>query len=89
FVSHELLNPGVQEVLDELTTNLKGSQIYLTNYTGKQAKFAELQASCQNQNHIAIGVRSGDRSVLNPKGDLSVNPGDRIITIGQKRMRGF
>jgi len=89
FVSHELLNPGVQEVIDELTTNLKGSQIYLTNYGGKQAEFKDIQTSCHEQDHIAIGVRSGDQSVLNPKDDLPVRPGDKIITVGHKRMRGF
>ena len=36
FLSNELLNPGVQEVVHELTTNMHGQQLYITEYGGKR-----------------------------------------------------
>ena len=38
FLSHELLNPGVQEVVEELTSNLRGQKVYLTRYTGSRTQ---------------------------------------------------
>lgn len=86
FVSHELLNPGVQEVVAELTTNLKGSQIYLTRYTGEETTFQQIQQRCHDQGHIAIGIRSG-RSLINPNDSDKVATGDRVITVGRARLR--
>lgn len=87
FLSHELLNPGVQDVLEELTTNLKGQQIYITRYESKKkARFADVSKTCHDRGHMLIGVRRGEQSHLNPEPDLAIEAGDAVITIGAKRL---
>lgn len=88
FLSHELLNPGVQEVIEDLTSNLHGQQIYLTPYTGdKTMRFSDIQAYCQKQGHLALGVQRKHERALNVDGNYEVKPNDRVISIGPKRMK--
>jgi voltage-gated potassium channel len=90
FLSHELLNPGVQEVVEELTSNLKGQQIYVTRYDADKAiRFGKLADTCGDRGHLLLGVRRGETSHLNPEPELSVEPGDDIITIGAERLGGL
>jgi voltage-gated potassium channel len=87
FLSHELLNPGIQEVVEELTSNARGQQIYVTPYSGDQKRsFAELAALCFERGHVAIGIRSGSATQLNVPAETSIVPGDQVITIGATRL---
>ncbi|MCB9756374.1 MAG: potassium channel protein [Myxococcales bacterium] len=85
FVSHELLNPGVQDVIDEMTTNLHGVQIYLTEYNGSDS-YGAVADKCAKHKHIAIGVRRGKSTMLNPTREFKLEPGDRVITLGPTRL---
>ena len=85
FVSHELLNPGVQDVIDEMTTNLHGVQIYLTEYNGSDSYGAVADKGAKHK-HIAIGVRRGKSTMLNPTREFKLEPGDRVITLGPTRL---
>lgn len=88
FVSHELLNPGVQEVIEELTSNLEGEQIYITKYEGKKTtSFGELGKRCRDAGHLAIGIRTdGGTARLNVTPETAVAPGDCVVTIGSARL---
>ncbi len=86
FVSHELLNPGVQDVIEELTTNLHGVQIYLTVYKGKDTSFGAIADVCRARQHIAIGVRRGKSTQLNPTREFKLKTDDKIITLGPTRL---
>ncbi len=87
FLGAELLNPGVQEVVEELTTNLRGQQIYLTRFSGESPRpYAKIAGECASLGHIVIGVRQGDSTRLNVEGTLDVAPGDHIISIGAERL---
>jgi len=87
FVSAELLNPGVQDVLAQLTSNLHGQQIYVTPFDGKKAiKFSDVAESCRAKGHIALGVKRDDDCQLNVPGDHSVSPGDGVVTVGPERL---
>jgi voltage-gated potassium channel len=87
FLSHELLNPGIQEVVEELTSNAGGQQIYVTRFDGKKHKpFSEIAAVCREHGHVAIGVRNGSATQLNASPDTKVSPGDAVITIGASRL---
>jgi len=87
FLSNELLNPGVQEVVDELTTNLRGQQIYITPIARSEGlayeKVVELGAK---QGHIVIGARAGGVMKLNPSDGPTLSSGDAVISIGTTRM---
>jgi hypothetical protein len=81
------MNPGVQEVVDQLTSNLRGQQIYLTPFERKQAAvFADISAECHNAGHLVIGVKRDETSHLNLSSDFSVQSGDGIISIGKERL---
>jgi voltage-gated potassium channel len=85
FLAHELLSPGTQEVVDQLTSNLRGQQICLTRYEGKKTiSFAQLGEACQKHGHMAIGIRSGGTTRFNPGSDAEVRRGDSVISIGEE-----
>jgi voltage-gated potassium channel len=87
FLSHELLNPGIQEVVEELTSNAGGQQIYVTRFDGKKkTAFSEVAEACEKHGHVAIGVRNGSATQLNVPPETSVEPGDAVITIGPSRL---
>jgi voltage-gated potassium channel len=85
FVSHEVLNPGVQEVVDELTTNQRGQQLYITP-CGHAMTLAVATRHARDNAHLVIGVRRGGETTLNPSERLSLSAGDELITIGLQRL---
>lgn len=91
FISQELLNPGVQDVMDELLSNTFGQQIYLTPITLSRpnACFAEILALCGKKEHLAIGIRRCGKILLNLSGDFAVENNDHAITIGPNRVSSF
>lgn len=86
FMSQELLNPGVQELIDDLLSSKQGQQIYFVPLERTPALFGTLAAECARQGHLALGV-SGTRGIrINPPPDLSLGEGDRVITVGPRRI---
>lgn len=87
FLSHELLNPGVQEVIEDLTSSHEGQQIYLTPFrVSGGARFEKVAELCKGQGHLALGVQRGESRQLNVAKDFEVKAGDSVISIGPKRM---
>lgn len=87
FISQELLNPGLQEVVEELTSHLHGQQLYFTKYSGsKPGEFGKLAGKCRSSGHLALGVRRDGQTQLNLDDGFSVKPGDLLVTIGKSRM---
>lgn len=90
FVSQELLNPGVQSVLEDLLSSLKGQQLYVSPVDFEGTKtFADLASWCQGGGHLAIGVRREGSFVLNPHPAMEVRATDMVVTIGEKRPDHF
>jgi voltage-gated potassium channel len=87
FLSHEMLHPGVQEVIEQLTSNLGGQQVQLTAYNGKTASYGAVVDTCKRSGHTAIGVRRENLTDLNPDLASTVSASDRIITIGPGRLK--
>lgn len=86
FVSQELLNPGVQSILEDLLSSLKGQQLYVTPVELEVGRtFADLAARCRGVGHLAIGVRREGSFMLNPDPTMGVRVGDMAVTIGDKR----
>jgi len=87
FLSNELMNPGVQDVVEILTTNLKGDQIYITPIESEgEHTFAALTLRVREHGHIAIGVRQHKTLRLNVEDDLVIARGDEVVTIGPRRL---
>lgn len=91
FISQELLNPGVQEVMDELLSSTCGQQIYLVPITIGQRPvvFAGLLGRCQDMGHLVIGIRRAGKILLNLASDFALAENDQAITIGSKRAKSF
>lgn len=88
FISQELLNPGVQEVMDELLSARFGQQIFFIPV--KEARsFREIADHCRERGHLALGVSTGEKIQLNVGGEKRVQQGDRVITLGPSRIDGF
>lgn len=85
FLSHELLNPGVQELLHELTSNAHGQQLYLTP-SKEKGKFESLRDRCIKQGHLPVGLLRKGETLLNPAHDFALEPDDALISIGPTRL---
>jgi len=86
FLSQELLNPGIQEVLGDLLSTGQGQQIYLVPVS-IGARFEELSNRCRSLGHIALGVSCPDGGVkMNPPGGEMVTTDCRLVTIGAERL---
>ena len=86
FLSQELLNPGVQEVLGDLLSSGQGQQIYLIPVS-VGARFEELSSRCRSLGHIALGSICETRGVqLNLPPDTQVSSNCRLVTIGPSRL---
>ncbi len=86
FMSQELLNPGVQELVDDLLSAKKGQQVYFVPFRGQTATFGAIAGVCSRQGHLALGVSCRAGTKLNPPAELPVAEGDRVITVGPERI---
>ncbi|SKA14990.1 voltage-gated potassium channel [Trichlorobacter thiogenes] len=86
FLSQELLNPGVQEVLGDLLSSGQGQQIYLVPVSSVGA-FESFSQRCRNKGHMVLGISCPDGKVnLNPPSETPVTAGCRLVTIGPSRL---
>jgi voltage-gated potassium channel len=87
FLSHEMLHPGVQEVIEQLTSNLRGQQVQLTPYRGKETTYGEIVEACKVSGHTAIGIRRAAGTEFNLPPSQTIQSGDRIVSIGAGRLK--
>jgi voltage-gated potassium channel len=85
FLSQELLNPGIQEVVEDLMSVKGGQNIYLVDVDGI-ATFGEAAQRCRAKGHLAVGIRSAETVCLNPDERTRLGPGNRLISIGPSRI---
>ncbi|MDB5102014.1 MAG: Ion transport 2 domain protein [Cyanobacteria bacterium RYN_339] len=88
FMAQELLNPGLQDVLEDLLSAKHGQQLYLVPIS-RPAPFAQLAATCRGRGHIALGVRGAGGLKLNVSDEHRVQVGDRLVTLGPSRLDGI
>lgn len=87
YMSQELLNPGVKEIVADLLSTGTGQQLYLTPVKAAAgATFQALQAAVARHNHVALGVRRTGVNQLNVAPGFVLAEGDRVITMGEKRI---
>jgi voltage-gated potassium channel len=88
FLSHELMSPGVQEVVEKLTSNLRGQRLHVTAFGGKKASpFSAASDECRGRGHLLFGVQRAGAPMLNLAAEFMVEPGDGMITIGAERLQ--
>ena len=84
FLSQELLNPGVQDVISDLFSARGGQQIYFTTVS-KTETFRELAERCRKMGHLALGMSVAGNVKLNVSDDTQISTGEQVITIGATR----
>lgn len=89
FMSQELLNPGVQELVHDLLSSKEGQQIYFIPLERSPALFGDVAAACARQGHLALGVSGSGGTRINPPADSSLGAGDRVITVGPRRINSL
>lgn len=86
FLAQELLDPGVQRVLEEITNNSYGQQIYIaTVEQAGQSSYAEVRELLQTKAALALGIERGREVLLNPDAKEAIQAGDQIICLAAKR----
>jgi voltage-gated potassium channel len=85
FVSQELLNPGVQEVINDMLSARDGQQIYFSK-VDRDAPYEEFVKICSKNQHLALGISSSEGIRLNAPETTFVRKGDSLITIGPSRI---
>jgi len=87
FISSEVANPGVQDVVEELLSHLTGQQLYFSKIGAASGKsFGSVSKACRGAKHIAIGIRRAGKTSLNLALDFALQEGDEVVTIGEKRL---
>jgi voltage-gated potassium channel len=87
FLSHELLSPGIQEVVEKLTSNLGGQRLHVMPFeSAGGSSFGRLGDELRKKGHLLVGIHRDGVPALNLSADYPVKPGDRLITIGSERL---
>jgi voltage-gated potassium channel len=88
FIANEALNPGAQEVLDELMSTTGGDQLFYTRVTEKLAgSFRQVSDFCRQQRHQAIGIRRDKSNRFQLDDGSPIEVGDLLISIGPQKLR--
>lgn len=88
FLSQELLNPGVQDVIDDMLSQRDGQQIYLIDVK-EDRSFRDISELCRRWGHLAMGASTATGIHLNLRDDALVRKGDRVITLGPSRIQSL
>lgn len=87
YMSQELLNPGVQDIVADLLSTGEGQQLYLTPLQpAAGATVAQLHPLLARQGHVLMGVQRGGSNRLNAPLALALTDGDRAISMGAQRL---
>jgi len=81
----ELQDPGVSDVVAELTSNAHGKQFYVIAISGGERDFKTLCVEYESNDTKIIGIRRNDQNHLLPETDFVVQEGDQAIVIATQR----
>lgn len=82
----EVLDPGVQHVLKQVTSNTHGQQLYIVEVRSlREWTYAAACKLLAEQGAMAIGVEHGDDLWLNAEGSHTLKQGDRMVCIAARR----
>ncbi len=86
----ELLDPGAKEVLEQLSSNTYGQQIYMVRLKGVGREgipfFSLLEAALKNEGVLPLGVKRKGRVMLNPGMQFNVAPDDEVVLVAPARL---
>jgi voltage-gated potassium channel len=87
LVIQELQDPGVKSIIQELTSNRFGLQIYFTKIVNMNTwKYRELVDWGLENNFTILGLQRNGEQILNCEPSQAVMNSDKAIIIGKERM---
>lgn len=81
----ELQDPGVSDIVAELTSNTHGKQFYVVKTAGAERSYETLCSEYESSETKIIGIRRGDRNHILPADDFVVQKGDHAIILATQR----
>lgn len=87
FIGTEVLQPGMQSVVDTLMSTVTEQQLCLSPVPSGASKYSDVVVACKGQGHIPLGILRGAESLLNIAESEKLADGDRVISIGTQRLR--
>jgi voltage-gated potassium channel len=81
----ELQDPGVTEVIKQLTTNSQGKQFYVIDAPDGVGTYGELVTYYLARDGQVLGLVRDDATHLIPKYETGLKSGDRVILIAENR----
>jgi len=81
----ELQDPGIAQIVSELTSNARGKQFYIIDLLNTPRTYAEACESFNAKNAIMMGIQRGGETVILPADDFPIVKGDRLILVASHR----
>ncbi len=81
----ELMDPGVAEIVADLTGNSEGKQFYIVDMKESFADYRAARKANSRAGHIPVGIRRGNENTLLPDDNFVLESGDRLILIASER----
>lgn len=81
----EMQDPGVHSIVSELTSNSTGQQFYVVKPPNNMPEYKQLFNSYAESGKVLIGLRRGDKNMLAPALETTIEPGDLAILIADQR----
>lgn len=81
----ELQDPGVADIVSELTSNTVGQQIYVTDLPKSFSTFLEVRDAFLERDDVVVGIRRKQSNLISPSLRTELRPGDQAIIIASER----
>lgn len=81
----ELQDPGVHDILSELTSNAHGKQFYVVPVPQDVRSIPDLREHYTRQKSLLIGIRRGKDNTILPDDDFAIEVADQAILVGGDR----
>lgn len=85
IMAQELQDPGMGELLNELTSNTKGKQFYISEIPSGFKEYSEVKSRFSESQCVLIGLKDDKENILLPPPDLKIEPHHKAILISTKR----
>lgn len=87
LIIQEIQDPGVKDVVEDLTGNQTGEQFYFVPIESmKEWNYRELVLWGLSNGYSVLGVRRGGETLLGCRAEDAIQKGDRAVLVGTKRV---
>ncbi len=81
----ELQDPGVSQVVSQLTSNAEGKQFYIIDLPEKYENYRLARKANSAAGRVPVGIRRKGTNTLLPEDNFELETGDRLILIASAR----